>query len=34
MLERDRSAETTLLDDVRELVGEQSAPRPGVKRSF
>jgi hypothetical protein len=34
MLERDRSAQTALLDDVRELVGEQSAPRPGVKASL
>jgi hypothetical protein len=34
MLERDRSPETPLLDDMGELVGEQSAPRPRVEGSF
>ncbi len=34
MLERDRSPQTALLDDMRELMGEQSAPGPGVEASF
>jgi hypothetical protein len=34
MLKRDRSPQTALLDDMRELMGKQSAPGPGVETSF